>query len=51
LTLAVDQGQLAQEPQAMEDGASILFGLPGVAVDRIERFTDDGSAVRLIQAR
>ena len=32
----------------MEDGTSILFGLPGVAVDRVERFTEDGSAVRLV---
>jgi transposase len=33
----------------MEDGTSILFGLPGVAVDRVERSTDaDGSAVRLV---
>jgi transposase len=32
----------------MEDGTSILFGLPGVAVDRVERFTEDGSVVRLV---
>jgi transposase len=32
----------------MEDGTSILIGLPGVAVDRVERFTDDGSAMRLV---
>jgi transposase len=32
----------------MEDGTSILFGLPGVAVDRVERVTGDGSAVRLV---
>jgi transposase len=32
----------------MEDGTSILFGLPGVAVDRVERFTENGSAVRLV---
>jgi hypothetical protein len=29
----------------MEDGTSILFGLPGAAVDRVERFTEDGSVV------
>jgi transposase len=32
----------------MDDGTSILFGLPGVAVDRVERCTEDGSAVRLV---
>ena len=32
----------------MEDGTSILFGLPGVAVDRVERVTEDGSVVRLV---
>jgi len=32
----------------MDDGASILFGLPGGAVDRVERFTVDGSAMRLV---
>jgi transposase len=33
----------------MQDGTSILFGLPGVAVDRVERVTDaGGSAVRLV---
>ncbi len=33
----------------MEDGTSILFGLPGVAVDRVERSTDDdGAAARLV---
>jgi transposase len=32
----------------MEDGTSILFGLPGVAVDRVERCAEDGSAVRLV---
>ena len=33
----------------MEDGTSILFGLPGVAVDRVERTRDEqGAAVRLV---
>ena len=33
----------------MENGTSILFGLPGVAVQRVERATgDDGAAVRLV---
>jgi transposase len=32
----------------MDDGTSILFGLPGVAVDRVERFTEDGSVMRLV---
>ena len=32
----------------MDDGTSILFGLPGVAVDRVERFTGEGSAMRLV---
>ena len=33
----------------MEDGISILFGLSGKAVDRVERCTDaDGSALRLV---
>jgi len=32
----------------MENGTSILFGLPGVAVDRVERFPEDGSGVRLV---
>src|SRR5271155_1728079 len=32
----------------MENGTSILFGLPGVAVDRVERVTVDGELVRLV---
>ncbi len=33
----------------MENGTSILFGLPGVAVQRVERGVDDsGAAVRLV---
>jgi transposase len=33
----------------MENGTSILFGLPGVAVQRVERSTDEGGAgVRLV---
>ena len=33
----------------MENGTSILFGLPGVAVQRVERVTgEDGVAVRLV---
>lgn len=28
---------VAEEPQAMENGTTILFGLPGVAVQRVER--------------
>jgi len=33
----------------MENGTSILFGLPGVAVQRVERATgDDGEPVRLV---
>ncbi len=33
----------------MENGTTILFGLPGVAVQRVERATDDdGTAVRLV---
>src|SRR5260370_15453223 len=33
----------------MENGTSILFGLPGVAVQRVERATDaSGAAVRLV---
>jgi transposase len=32
----------------MENGTSILFGLPGVAVDRVERVSVDGELVRLV---
>jgi transposase len=32
----------------MENGTSILFGLPGVTVDRVERVTVDGELVRLV---
>jgi len=32
----------------MEKGTTILFGLPGVAVDRVERVSDDGRSVRLV---
>jgi transposase len=32
----------------MENGTSILFGLPGVAVDRVERVIVDGELVRLV---
>jgi len=32
----------------MENGTTILFGLPGVAVDRVERVSDDGRSVRLV---
>jgi transposase len=32
----------------MENGTSILFGLPGMAVDRVERVTVDGELVRLV---
>src|SRR5580698_11518692 len=33
----------------MENGTSIRFGLPGVAVQRVERVTgDDGELVRLV---
>jgi transposase len=32
----------------MENGTSILFGLPGVAVVRVERAAEDGEPVRLV---
>jgi len=32
----------------MENGTSILFGLPGVAVERVERVAEDGTTVRLV---
>jgi transposase len=32
----------------MENGTSILFGLPGVAVVRVERAAEDGELVRLV---
>ena len=33
----------------MENGTTILFGLPGVAVQRVERDADEhGAAVRLV---
>ena len=32
----------------MENGTSILFGLPGVAVVRVERAAEDGEIVRLV---
>ena len=32
----------------MENATSILFGLPGVAVQRVERVREDGSLVRLV---
>jgi transposase len=36
----------------MENGTTILFGLPGVAVDHVERVTDeDGDQVRLVHVR
>ena len=35
----------------MENGTTILFGLPGVAVVRVERAADDGEVVRLVHLR
>jgi transposase len=35
----------------MENGTSILFGLPGVAVVRVERAAEDGEVVRLVHLR
>jgi transposase len=35
----------------MENATSILFGLPGVAVDRVERATVDGDSVRLVHVK
>jgi transposase len=32
----------------MENGTTILFGLLGVAVQRVERVREDGSLVRLV---
>ena len=32
----------------MENGTTILFGLPGVAVQRVERVREDGTLVRLV---
>ena len=32
----------------MENGTTILFGLPGVAVQRVERVCEDGTLVRLV---
>jgi len=35
----------------MENLTSILFGLPGVAVDRVERAAVDGDAARLVHVQ
>jgi hypothetical protein len=33
----------------MEKGTTILFGLPGVAVERVERVSHDGGPIRLVR--
>src|SRR5512142_170359 len=49
-TLAVLEISWWEGPRAMEDGTTILFGLPGVVVDRVQAADDGVRTVQVVTA-
>src|SRR5260370_41096866 len=39
-----------REPRAVSDGTTLLFGLPGVRVERVERLADGTRVVHVVTA-